>query len=145
MDSNYDSDYDSDSDIEIDTSTFTDDNPYFMEFKSNVKDWLALDDDIKKLQEAISGRKKMKNELTPKILEFMSHNKINDLNTSDGKIKYTKSVRTKPLNKDYLINKLGDFFKDLNRGQKAASYLLDNREKSETFRLARVAERKKKS
>ena len=43
-----DSDYDSDSDIEIDTSTFTDDNPYFMEFKSNVKDWLALDDDIKK-------------------------------------------------------------------------------------------------
>ena len=36
---------------------------------------------------------------------------INDLNTQGGKIKFTKSLYTKPLNKQFLISKLGDFLR----------------------------------
>ena len=134
-------DSDSDSD-DYDKETFTDDNVYFVEFKQNVKNWLMLDDDIIKLQAAIKERKLKKNELTPKILNFMDNNKINDLNTNDGKLKFTKSLCTKPLNKPFLISRLGDFFKDFAKGEKAATFILENRDKEEKVKLTRVKPKK---
>ena len=115
-----------------------DDNEEFIEFKNNVKDWVTLDDDISTLQKAIKERKKKKDELTPQIMDFMNRFKINDLNTVNGKLKFTKTLYTKPLNKQYLISKLGDFFKDFNKGEKAASFILENRDKEEKFKLRRV-------
>jgi len=124
-------------DVENNTQ-FTDNNDEFIEFKNNVKEWLLLDDDIITLQNAIKDRKVKKNELTPKILEYMEKYEINDLNTNNGKIKFTKSFQTKPLNKQFLISRLGDFFKDFSKGEKAASFILDNRDKEEKFKLRRV-------
>ena len=68
----------------------------------------------------------------------MATYKINDLNTNNGTIKYAKSVCTKPLNKQFLMAKLGDFLKDYRKGEKAALYLMENRDKEEKFRLRRV-------
>jgi hypothetical protein len=123
-------------------SIFTEDNEDFFEFKKNVKEWLLLDDDIITLQNAIKDRKIKKNELTPRILEFMEKYEINDLNTNNGKIKFTKSLQTKPLNKQFLISKLGDFFKDFSKGEKIASFILENRDKEEKFKLRRVVNKK---
>lgn len=138
---NNDSDLENDND-DIDDATFTDDNEDFIEFKSNVKEWLTLDDDIQTLQKALKERKARKNQITPNVLDFMNRFKINDLNTQEGKIKFTKSTYTKPLNKQFLISRLGDFFKDFNKGEKAASFILDNRDKQEKFNLKRVAIKK---
>lgn len=124
---------------DIDETAFTDDNEEFIEFKNNVKQWLTLDDDILTLQKAIKERKVKKDELTPKILDFMNKFKINDLNTQEGKIKFTKSTYTKPLNKQYLITRLGNFFKDFTKGERAAAFILENRDKEEKFKLRRVA------
>jgi hypothetical protein len=110
----------------------------FADFKDKVKEWLMIDDDILTLQKAIKDRKTKKVELTSFILDFMSNYKINDLNTNNGTIKYAKSMYTKPLNKTFLISKLGDFFKDLNKGEKVASFILNNRDKEEKCRLRRV-------
>jgi len=121
---------------------FDDTNEEFINFKNNVKEWMILDDDILTLQKAIKERKNKKNELTPKIQEFMNSNEINDLNTNNGKLKFTKSVCTKPLNKQFLISRLGDFFKDFTKGEKAASFILDNRDKEEKFKLKRVINKK---
>lgn len=118
--------------------TFTDDNEDFLEFKNNVKSWLTLDDDILTLKKAIKDRNKNKTELTTKIMEYMDKFKINDLNTHNGKLKFTKSSYTKPLNKEYLVSKLGDFFKDFAKGEKAALFILNNRDKQEKFKLRRV-------
>ncbi len=125
-----------------DENKFTEDNEEFIEFKKNVKEWITLDDDILKLQRAIKERRNKKNELTPKIMDFMGRYEINDLNTNDGKLKYTKSLQTKPLNKDFIISRLGDYFKDFNKGEKAATFLLENRDKEEKFKLRRVMEKK---
>ncbi len=132
-----------DSDLsDDDENKFTEDNEEFIEFKKNVKEWITLDDDILKLQRAIKERRNKKNELTPKIMDFMGRYEINDLNTNDGKLKYTKSLQTKPLNKDFIISRLGDYFKDFNKGEKAATFLLENRDKEEKFKLRRVMEKK---
>ena len=121
-----------------DEDKFDDNNVEFIEFKDNVKEWLTLDDDIITLQKAIKERKNKKNDLTPKIQDYMNRFEINDLNTNNGKIKFTKSLYTKPLNKQFLISRLGDFFKDYNKGEKAASFILDNRDKEEKFKLRRI-------
>jgi hypothetical protein len=132
-----------DEEEDIDTSTaFNDYNEEFVSFKNNVREWLLLDDDIIKLQAAIRERKKKKDDLTPLIQDFMKNFEINDLNTNDGNIKFTKSSYTKPLNKQFLSAKLADFFKDSGKGEAIATYLLNNRDKEEKFKLKRILNKK---
>lgn len=132
-------------DDDIDNSNeelFNDNNEEFADFKKKVKVWLTIDDDIITLQNAVKERKKQKDKLTPEILNFMDRFEINDLNTNDGKLKFTKSMYTKPLNKQFLISRLGDFFKDFSKGEKVAGFILDNRDKEEKIKLRRVKDKK---
>lgn len=130
-------------DAQDDYGLFDDNNSEFIQFKEEVKEWLTLDDDIRTLQDAIKKRKVRKDILNKNILEYMAKFKINDLNTKDGTIKFAKSLTTKPLNKQFLISKLGDFFRDFSKGEKVATFILNNRDKEEKFRLRRVLEKKK--
>jgi hypothetical protein len=136
-----DSDEENDSDND-NNETFNDNNEEFTDFKKNVKEWLTLDDDINTLQNAIKERKTKKNEITPKVIDFMNRFEINDLNTQNGKLKFTKTLQTKPLNKQFLVSRLGDFFKDFGKGEKAATFILENRDKQERLNLRRVKEKK---
>lgn len=133
---------DLDNKYDEDETLFDENDSQFVEFKSSVKEWLMLDDDIITLQKAVKERKVKKDELTPKILGFMDKFNINDLNTQGGKIKFTKSLYTKPLNKQFLISKLGDFFKDFRKGEKAATFILENRDKEERAKIRRVVNKK---
>lgn len=127
--------FDSDSDEEY----YLDDNdPDFIDFKEDVKTWLKLDDDIKTLTDAIKERKSKKNEITPKLLDFMEKHNINDLNTNDGHLKFQKSLRSKPLSKKYLLDRLGFYFKSDMKGEKVVNFIYNNREKSETSNIKRV-------
>ena len=135
-------DYEEDKSEVDNEEVFNDDNEEFNEFKINVKEWIMIDDDIIKLQGAIKERKKKKDELTPKIMDFMGRFEINDLNTADGKLKFSKSMYTKPLNKQFLMAKLSDYFKDYNKGEKMAQFILNNRDKEEKIKLRRVKSKK---
>lgn len=64
------------------------------EFKNQVKSWIELDNQIRKLQALIKERNSHKTHLTVKILSFMSKYNIEDLNTKDGKLRFKQS-RTK--------------------------------------------------
>ena len=136
-------DEEEDEEVNIDPLVFSDTNPEFVNFKQNVKDWVTLDDDIKTLQEAIKKRKKRINELTPIILDFMKRFNINDLNTQNGQLRYTTSLLAKPVNKNFLLSKLGEFFKDNEKSQALTTYIYDNRIKEEKVKLKRVIEKKK--
>ena len=129
--------------VNIDPLVFSDSNPEFVHFKQNVKDWVTLDDDIKTLQDAIKKRKKRINELTPQILDFMKRFNINDLNTQNGQLRYTTSLLAKPVNKNFLLSKLGEFFKDSEKSEALTTYIYDNRIKEEKVKLKRVIEKKK--
>ena len=136
------SEEDFDEEDDIDYSKLNDDNPEFIEFKDYVREWLALDDDIVTLQKALKERRQRKNDLTPMVLEFMSKTRLTDINTKDGgKIRFAKSVRTQPINKKYLITRLGDYFKNLEKGEQATNFLFENREKTESFRIKRIKAR----
>ena len=129
----------------IDYSHLNDSNQEFVEFKENIKVWLKMDDDIKTLQNALKDIKKKKEEMTPKILSFMKNNELKHLDTNDGKIQYKSSFVSKPINKKMIINRLGDYFKDFEKGANAAAFILENREKEEKVRLTRSVRKKKES
>tara|TARA_Y200000002_G_scaffold381134_1_gene394325 strand:+ start:889 stop:1296 length:408 start_codon:yes stop_codon:yes gene_type:complete len=131
-----------DSDIEDDEYYLDDNDPDFIDFKEDVKLWLKLDDDIKTLNEAIKERKTKKNEITPRLLDFMEKHEINDLNTNEGHLKFQKSLRSKPLSKKYLMDRLGFYFKNNSKSEKIVNFLYNNREKTETTNLKRIHPKK---
>ena len=129
---------------ESDDEFYLDDNdPDFIDFKDDVKTWIKLDDDIKTLNDAIKERKEKKKEITPKLLEFMEKHDINDLNTNEGHLKFQKSLRSKPLSKKYLLDRLGFFFRSENKGEKVVNFIYNNREKTEISNIKRVYSKKK--
>ena len=134
---------DSDSNSESDDYYLDDNDPEFIEFKENTKLWLNLDDDITTLTNAIKDRKNKKKQITPKLLDFMDHHNINDLNTENGHLKCQKTLRTKPVSKKLLISRLGDFFRNTNKGEKAVDFVYSNREKTEISNLKRIYPKKK--
>ena len=128
---------------DLDDDYYLDDNdPDFIDFKEEVKLWLRLDYEIKKLNDAIKERKNKKKEITPKLLDFMENHNINDLNTADGNLKFQKSLRSKPLSKKYLLDRLGDFYKNHQKGEKVVNFIYNNREKTEISNLKRVYPKK---
>lgn len=130
--------------VELDEEEYeelTDDNPDFVMFKEEVRKWITLDDDIRTLQKAMNERKKVKNELTPRILEFMGKYDIQNLNTQDGKIQYAKSIVTKPMNKEYLKTRLSEFLKNMDKAERCTDFLLKNRVKEEKVRIKRVIDK----
>jgi hypothetical protein len=134
----------SDCDSEEEEEMYLDDNnPAFVDFKKNVKTWLELDDDIQTLNEALKARKKKKEEITPKLTEFMNSYQINDLNTKDGQLKFSKLNVAKPLSKKYLMSRVGDFFKSYSKGEEIVNFVYENRERQEKFKLRRVVNKKK--
>lgn len=114
------------------------------QFKQICKQWLALNDDIKKLQQAIKVRRQFQNELTPKMMVFMKEKQIEDLDTGDGKLKYTISNRKVPLNKENIQKKLTEYFKDQKQAESVATYIMENRDIVKAERLSRTMLRKKK-
>ena len=127
-----------------DENIYLDDtNPDLIDFKSSVKTWIELDDDIKTLTEALKDRKKKKDELTPDLMKFMNSYQISDLNTKDGQLKFSKTNVAKSLSKKYLMNRIGDFFKNYEKGEEVVNFVYENREKEEKFKLRRVVKKQK--
>lgn len=68
------------------------------EFKNQVRMWIEVDNNIRKLKQAARERNAIKKQLTNKILMFMAKYNIEDLNTKDGsRLRYKVSQVKEPL------------------------------------------------
>ena len=62
----------------------------------NVKTWLTIDNDIKKLQKAIKEKRNLKKNITDNLVDIMNQRDIDCMNTSQGQlIKTTMEKRSK--------------------------------------------------
>ena len=68
----------------------------------------------------------------------MNKYKINDLNTSDGHLKFQKTTRSQSVSKKFLIEKLSHFFKNNHKSEKVVNFLYEGRDKKESYNLKRV-------
>lgn len=68
------------------------------DFKNQVRMWIEIDNNIRKLKQAARERNVIKKQLTEKILMFMAKYNIEDLNTKDGsRLRYKVTQVKEPL------------------------------------------------
>jgi hypothetical protein len=93
-----------------------------------IKDWVKLDNEIKKLQSEATLRKKNQKILSNSLMELMKENNIDEFDLKDGKIKYNKRNVKKPLTKKALLDILSKYYNDNDKANEVNDYILDNRE-----------------
>lgn len=108
------------------------------EFKDNVKQWLELDNQLKRLAAASKERRKKKTDINLKILDFMGRFNIEDLNTKDGIIRYRKTFVKEPLSQKTIKAKLEELFKDDQDNFEKIGKIFTEREKVEKTSLRRL-------
>jgi hypothetical protein len=99
------------------------------EFKSQVKQWLAIDEEIYKYENKIKELKNLKKKiLEPQITSFMVTYNVKDLNTENGKIRCNQRVQKKPLNKTNIRSNLSQVISDDSQIEQAMQLIMNNRE-----------------
>jgi|TARA_B110000285_G_scaffold157471_1_gene175659 hypothetical protein len=108
------------------------------EFKSQVKQWLAIDEEIAKYELKIKELKKLKKKiLEPQITSFMVNHNVKDLNTENGKIRCNQVIRKKPLNKTNIRGNLSQVMVDDSQIEQAMQLIMNNRETTTTHTLTK--------
>ena len=119
-----------------DKNEMNDDN--LKEFKTQVKQWLTIDEEILKLQTKIKELKKSKTKiLEPQITSFMVNYNISDLNTEQGKIRCNERSRKRALNKSNIRNNLSQVISDDSQIEQAMQLIMNNREIIKTHVLTK--------
>ena len=108
------------------------------DFKVKVKQWLEIDEEIKKMENKIKEMKKLKNKtLEPQITSFMRTYNISDLNTDNGKLRCNERNTKKSLNKNNIRENLSQVIQDSVKLDQAMNLILNNREVVTTYKLTK--------
>ena len=108
------------------------------DFKVKVKQWLEIDEEIKKMENKIKEMKKLKNKnLEPQITSFMRTYNISDLNTDNGKLRCNERNTKKSLNKNNIRDNLSQVIQDSVKLDQAMNLILNNREVVTTYKLTK--------
>ena len=113
------------------------------EFRSRVKQWLAIDEEILKHESKIKELKKIKSKvLEPQITTFMVTHNVKDLNTEQGKIRCNERNVKKPLNKTNIRDNLSQVITDNSQIEQAMQLIMNNRETIKTHILTKPKQKK---
>ena len=107
-------------------------------FKTNVKDWLEMDEKIKALEKEVREMKKVRNkQLEPKITGFMRSYNISDLNTESGKLRCNERNTKAPVNKKSIQESLQKVL-SMEQATTAIDEIYLNRQVITKYTLSRV-------
>tara|TARA_Y100000589_G_C27181041_1_gene640759 strand:+ start:682 stop:1101 length:420 start_codon:yes stop_codon:yes gene_type:complete len=125
----------SDSDDDVQTEPPPQDK--LMQIQQYVKQWLSIDDEVKKLKKAIQVRKQQQKQITETILGFMDNYNIPHFNTHNGKLIFAKSQQTESVNQKFLQSALDHLFPQ--QSEQIMGSILNLRQKKERVRLKRTS------
>lgn len=89
---------------------FDGENITLEEFKNYVKKWLEYDNFVKKAQEVVKERKKIRDKLSEVIVKFMCKYNIEDLNTKEGRIRCKSSMIKPAVNQKQVKARITEYF-----------------------------------
>tara|TARA_B100000405_G_scaffold263171_1_gene199355 strand:- start:4847 stop:5359 length:513 start_codon:yes stop_codon:yes gene_type:complete len=114
-------------------------------FKAVVKYYTKTDNEIREIRAKIkllnsecNKRKKIIESITPTIMQFMSQNDIDELNSKDGVIRYRKSMIKTPLTQKNIKEKLYSEIASSEDIKAKLDKIFDDRDKIEKESLRRV-------
>lgn len=115
------------------------DNITLEEFREYVRKWLELDNFIKKTQESLKDKRKLRDKLSVTISAFMCKYNIEDLNTKEGRIRCKVRTVKPPITQKTVKQKITDYFAhDENKAQEIVKKIYETQEPVEKVSLRRL-------
>jgi hypothetical protein len=94
-----------------------------------IRDWVRIDNEIRKLQQELSKRKIEKKTFSNSLLEIMKNNSIDCFDINDGQLVYSKKNVKKPITKKLLLELLSKYYEgDSLKASDVNDFILNNRE-----------------
>ena len=109
------------------------------EFERNIQKWVAIDNQLKIINEKAKDLRDEKNDLLEDINMYIETNKLNNasIDISDGKLKFAQSKITQPLTFKFVENCLTNIINDQRQVTQIMKYIKDKREKKEVSEIKR--------
>lgn len=99
------------------------------ELIENIKQWILSDEKIKAYQKEVRLIKKNKKVLELRLMEIMKDGNIEEIDTNNYKIIYSKKLVKKSITKKYLKNILAQYFKNnIEKAEEVENFIQNNRE-----------------
>tara|TARA_B100000424_G_scaffold95981_1_gene72152 strand:+ start:388 stop:735 length:348 start_codon:yes stop_codon:yes gene_type:complete len=99
-------------------------------FQKNIKEWVTLDTQLKKLNEACKVTREKKNVINDDIFNFVNSNNLSSsvIKISDGRLKFSQNKYSPPLSISFLEKCCYEFFEDDNLVGEFLNYVREKRE-----------------
>ena len=96
---------------------------------NTIKEWVSINSKEVALQKQLKELKTSKKQLSTTLIQVMENNEIDRFDINNGKLLYKKNKVKAPINKDYLLKMLDDYFKDNPEidTSHVSEFLLENR------------------
>ena len=94
---------------------------------SHIKEWISIDEEVKKKKKEIKIRQERKKNLTQDLVEVMKSNEIDAFDINNGKLIYTKRKTKQAISKKLLLSSLQDMFETPEEVNKITEHILESR------------------
>ena len=112
-----------------------------MSFEQQIKNWVAIDNQMKILTDRIKELRDKKHVITEQIHSHIEENSQltnHSFKTNDGIIKFTKTKETQQLTFKYLENCLNEIIKNEEQVKKILDYIKNKREVKYSHEIKRL-------
>ena len=101
---------------------------------NTIKEWILINNKMTEMQKAMKELRLKKKQISDTLISVMENNDIDCFDINNGKLVYRKNKVKAPINKDYLLKMLDNYFEkypeiDTND---VGSFILENRPIKET-------------
>ena len=110
-----------------------------MSFEENIKKWVALDNQLKTVNERVRQMRDEKNTLEEGIMTYVETNKLTNatVNISDGKLRFVTSKQTAPLTLKHVEECLSKCISNQDQVEKIMKIIKESREVKYTADIKR--------
>lgn len=111
-----------------------------MSLEENIKKWVILDNNQKKLNEHIREIREKKNNLTTNITEHISSNKLNlsTVKISDGKLSFVETKQASIISYKFLEDCFNDYFNNVEKTADLLEFIKNKRTYTLTSGIKRI-------
>jgi hypothetical protein len=110
-------------------------------FVNSIKNWVAIDDKIRKLSDEVKNLKNDKKEFEKIVLEELDKMEEKVISISDGKIRKNVTKTQAPLKKENIQKTIYDFTKDEKKTLEMIELMMKSRQTVEKVNLKRIKNR----
>ena len=94
---------------------------------NNIKEWIAIDEEIKLLKKEIKERLDKKKNISQKLISVMKDNEIDAFDINNGKLIYSKQKIKQSISKKFLLSSLQNLFENQEEVESICSHILNSR------------------